>query len=243
VNDRIVCSNHYQGSVFADDEINLENIRGSDSYARYSRMNELINRQKQLSVNRVVDILRNHKGLGDMDVGMGNPLAINQLIAHHSVVFKPDSLLAWVSVGPWQSGKFVAYDLKKVFLLTAEDIQSHKEIYTSSRTIPADTFLYSDAFRRFLHFRELTDSLKKAGRNEVLLPSRFEGDYVRSNPSFYLTYVHLADYYAGLKKFDKAYQYYTQALSKKVPGKAEENTLEEKKNKLAKKLSHDTPRN
>ncbi|MEI9910600.1 MAG: hypothetical protein WDO71_13545 [Bacteroidota bacterium] len=40
---------------------------------------------------------------------------LNQLIAHHSIVFEPQKLLVWVSTSPWQLGQYVAYDLKKVF--------------------------------------------------------------------------------------------------------------------------------
>ncbi len=96
-----------------------------------------------------LQILRDQRGLGNKDVGMGNQLSVNQLIAHHSVVFKPDSLLVWVSAGPWQEGKFICYDLKKIFNLDITRIKENKEIYTASRTIPADTFLNSAELQAF----------------------------------------------------------------------------------------------
>ena len=59
------------------------------------------------------NILRDRKGLHNADIGMGNEKAINQLIAHHSIVFEPKKLLVWVSTSPWQLGEYVAYDLNK----------------------------------------------------------------------------------------------------------------------------------
>ena len=71
----------------------------------------------EIDVSDAAAILRNRHGKDDRDLGMGNPLAVNQLIAHHAVIFKPEQLLVWVSTSPYQLGKFVAYDLNKVFSL------------------------------------------------------------------------------------------------------------------------------
>jgi hypothetical protein len=151
--DRIICSNHFQGRPFADDERNLRNIRESDSFDRYKRVEELIDRQRTFGVGDVVNLLRDQRALGDRDAGMGNQLAINQLIAHHAVVFKPDSLLVWVSTAPWQLGKFVAYDLKRIFKLESKDIRSDREIYSGALTIPPDTFLNTPAYHNFRQFQ------------------------------------------------------------------------------------------
>ena len=70
------------------------------------------------TVEKTVNILRDRKdGLHNADIGMGNEKAINQLIAHHSIVFEPEKLIVWVCTSPWQLGEYVAYDLKKVFAL------------------------------------------------------------------------------------------------------------------------------
>jgi hypothetical protein len=237
--DRIICSNHYQGKVFESDSRNLENIRGSDSYSRLQRVAELLDRKKSLDVQGAVDVLRDQRGLGDSDVGMGNQLAINQLIAHHSVVFKPDSLMVWVSAGPWQEGKFVAYDLKKVFALSLDQVKTKREIYMASRTIAADTFINTSKYKNFLEYLEFTTRLHHSRKNKTPLPGDFDKKYIDSNPSLYLTYENLADYYSTMKMFDKASYYYNEALSKKLPGTDEKSDLTEKKGKLQKKLHHE----
>jgi isopenicillin-N N-acyltransferase-like protein len=90
-------------------------------------------------VQKTVDILRDRQGLHDEDIGMGNEKALNQLIAHHSVVFEPQKLLVWVSTSPWQLGQFVAYDLKKIFAM--KGMQTDHEVIDSALTIKQDTFL------------------------------------------------------------------------------------------------------
>jgi tetratricopeptide (TPR) repeat protein len=241
--DRIICSNHFQGKVFAEDRINLENIRESDSYERYKRVEELTDRRENFDVGSVVDLLRDRLALGDKDAGMGNQLAINQLIAHHAVVFKPDSLQVWVSTAPWQLGKFVAYDLKKIFGPGKADIQSHREIYDASLTIPADTFLYSRAYRDFQRYQIMTKQLNLFRKNKERLPGDFAESYIRLNPALYLTYVRLGDYYHEMKDFEQALACYTLAQNHKLPGAGEERKLREISEELRNKTNHGNSRN
>jgi len=241
--DRIICSNHFRGHAFASDKINLENIHGSDSYARYKRVEELLNRRDQFTVGEVVALLRNQRALGDVDVGMGNQLAINQLIAHHAVVFKPGSLKVWVSTGPWQLGKFVAYDLRKIFKLDTGSIQEHHEIYTESLTIPADTFLTTSAYRDFRQYLLMTRQLRQFRNNRESLPDGFVAAYLNSNPSLYLTYVNLGGYYHHMKAFREAYSFYTAALNHKLPGRDEEKKLREISEEIKNKIHHGNSRN
>jgi isopenicillin-N N-acyltransferase like protein len=240
---RIVCSNHYQGKVFARDKKNLENIRGSDTYPRYMRVKELLSAHKKLNEGDMVQILRDQRGLGNKDVGMGNQLSVNQLIAHHSVVFKPDSLLVWVSAGPWQEGKFICYDLKKVFNLDISQIKDNREICIASRTIPADTFLNSQNYRMFREYQSMSDQLTVFRKAQKPLPRDFDIAYRKTNPSLYLTYVHLAEYYEAIGIFDQALSCYTTALSCALPGLDEEQKLKDKAVELNKKIDHGISRN
>ena len=80
------------------------------------------------------------------DIGMGNEKAVNQLIAHHSIIFEPQKKRVWVSTGPWQLGEFVCYDLDKVFSL--KGMKTNQEIsdsrlnlagrqFSADRSVPA----------------------------------------------------------------------------------------------------------
>jgi len=235
---QIICSNHFQGQEFAADKSNLENIRGSDSYKRYKRVEELMNHYQVFDAGKVVAVLRDQHALGDSDAGMGNQLAINQLIAHHSVVFKPDSLIAWVSTTPWQLGKYVAYDLKKIFTLNVQDVQTKQEIYSESLTIAPDTFLNTDAYRNYLQYRLMTKQLKQFLDKHELLPDDFVTTYLKTNPALYLTYVNLGEYYQEMEAPDKALSYYSLALDRKLPGLDEKIKLIKITTSLKHKIDH-----
>ena len=78
-------------------------------------MEELLEETDKVTPIKVVDILRNREGLEENKIGYGNEKALNQLLAHHAVVFKPEQKMVWVSTSPYQLGEFVAYDLNTVF--------------------------------------------------------------------------------------------------------------------------------
>jgi hypothetical protein len=240
---QIVCANHFQGETFLGDKRNIENILGSDSKYRFDRINELLEADLTIDVNDAVSILRNRLGMENTDLGMGNPLSVNQLIAHHAVVFKPSDLLVWVSAAPYQLGKFVAYDMNKVFSFTGEDIKNSQEIYSCDLTIPADSFLLSDEYSAFKKYLLMSDELKSYSREEKDLPSSFEESYIESNPMFYLTYSRLGDYYFNLKDYKKAYNYYQMALSREVSGDDIRKELERLSDESLKRTQNAKKRN
>lgn len=236
VGEEIICSNHFQGEMFANDEINLENIRESDSKYRFDRMKQLLSDNAKIDEKIAASILRNQRGLDNSDLGMGNQLAINQLIAHHSVIFKPDSLIVWVSVPPFQLGKFVAYNLNEIFSLLSKEISNEKEIYSTNHVIEPDAFLFSSDFEKFKEYQAMTKSLKTFMKTETLLTDSFETKYINSNPMYYLTYANLADYYYEIKEYGSALNHYKTALTKQIPGKAKKDELENRIEKIRKKL-------
>ena len=147
---------------------------------------------------------------------MGNEKAMNQLIAHHSIVFEPQKLLVWVSTQPWQLGEYVAYDLNKIFAL--HGLKQNHEVYDSSLTIPADTFLFTQQFHEFVKYRQMKQMI--ADGKEVNLDS-----LVASNPQFYHTYVLAGDYLYKRKEYKKALSYYEIAVKKEVATKPEEKHI------------------
>jgi hypothetical protein len=113
--EQLICSNHFQSNPYANDKRNLKQIKESHSMYRFDRMEELIEETEKLNPSEAIAILRNKNGLDDASIGFGNEKALNQLLAHHGIVFKPEELKVWVSTNPYQLGEFVAYDLNEVF--------------------------------------------------------------------------------------------------------------------------------
>lgn len=224
----IVCANHFQSKGLAHSKENLVQLSNSASPYRYQRLMELLNAEGKNTVQKTVDILRNRQGLHGEDIGMGNEKALNQLIAHHSVVFEPQKLLVWVSTSPWQLGEFVAYDLKKIFAM--KGMQADHEIMDTTLTIKPDTFLTTRAYRNFITYRTLK---QEAFDGEEINPD----SVVASNPQFYHAYVIAGDYSFKHNEYKKALGFYKMALTKVIATVNEENYIKKQVEKCTKKLS------
>jgi hypothetical protein len=186
---------------------------------------ELLDTTGKNTVPKTIDILRDRKGLHNADIGMGNEKAINQLIAHHSVVFEPKKLLVWVSTAPWQLGEYVAYDLHKVFAL--QGMQQDREISEPALRIASDSFLLTPDYRSFQTFRELKQRLADGGQVDP-------DSLVASNPEFYDAYVLAADYLYKRGEMQKALHFYRLGLTKEIATKKEEDHIKERIKKLQK---------
>lgn len=217
--DNILCTNHYQSTHFANQVLNKEQKDKSASIYRYQRLQELMQRSYPLTPEKVAAILRDRKGLRDADIGNGNEKAVNQLIAHHSIIFSPDSLRVWVSTSPWQLGAYVCYDLKKIFSL--HGLQRDTAVALNARNIAADSFLKSMAYQAFLNFRSNKLSLSRKGAVDT-------GLTVRSNPHYYDAYRVAGDYCRERGWWQAAINYYTAALQHEVATITEQEAIRKK---------------
>jgi predicted choloylglycine hydrolase len=214
--DFIICANHFQSKELRNSKSNIEQMNESASEYRYQRLQELLSENGKNTVEKTVSILRDRKGLHNADIGLGNEKAIDQLIAHHSIVFEPKKLLVWVSTSPWQLGQFVGYDLKKVFSLAG--MKQDQEIYDSNLTIAADTFLLTNQFKNFEAFRRFKQEIAEGDAVNT-------DSVVDSNPEFYHSYVIAGDYSFRHAKYKKALDYYQIALTKVIATKQEEDYI------------------
>ena len=231
----IICSNHFQSDVFANDSLNLKNIKESSSMYRFNRVGELIDKNSIISANKAAEILRDQKGLNNINIGMGNEKAINQLIAHHSVIFEPAKKLAWISVRPFQLGEYVCYNMDKIFKNFVA-LRKKIEIYETTLTIPADSFLYSKDYQNFIKFKEISKLIQSSIENNEKIVF-IDKNYISTNPEFFMTYSLLGDYYKKSKQYDKAIEYYNIALEKEIPTLLEKEKIVEKREQcLGKKL-------
>lgn len=221
----IVCANHYQSDLLGKHKLNQEQMEKSASVYRYKRTQELMNKNYPLTPQKMANILRDVKGLSGADIGIGNEDALNQMIAHHSIIFMPDSLRFWVSTAPWQLGEYVCYDLKQVFAM--QGLGSDVEIANNSLNIAPDTFLKSKSFLDFLEFRKERIRLI-AGKEVQLDISKF----ISLNPELYDTYLLVGDYLVNKGKRKEAIRYYNIALEKRIPNLTERTAIEKKINKI-----------
>ena len=222
---RVVCTNHFQSELFMDDSRNIENIRTTDSKYRFDRIGELLDSIGPASPADAAYVLRNRKGSGGCELGLTNELAVNQLIAHHGVVFRPDSLLMWVSTAPWQCGRFVCYDLKKIF---GDGEVMPEAVSAPGRAIPEDSFLRSPGYRDAIDYRRLAAYVRAAADTGTEVPADSLGRILSSNPYFYDTYNILGDYYAGREEYDEAVRMWKKALALPMPKAWLKDEIQEK---------------
>lgn len=227
----LICANHFQSDVFKQDEANKENIRTSDSPYRQQRMEELLASNKPLNPIKAASILRNKQGLGDKNIGWGNEKSINQLIAHHSVIFEPHKRMIRVSTAPWQLGEYVAYDLTEIF----RQPDFSKEIITEELTIPKDIFLQSPDYARFKEYRIRSLEIKKAIRNKTKTERIKLNEFAATNPELYYVYDLIGDYYASEGTYDRALFNWKTALEKEIPRLSERENIQKKMNEYLKK--------
>ncbi len=205
----LVCSNHYQSSTFKKDKINIANIKESDSKFRFNRVGELLAGKTKMTTNDVLSILRDQYGYKQDTLGMGNPRAINQLIAHHSVIILPENYMFFISTTNYQLGQFIGYDLKKTFSLKKGTI---------TNKLSASTFLFSDEYEQFKSFKKTKKQISQyviLGR-ELKLTSKEINDFIKNNKESYVTYEMLGKYYLRKENFKAAHKMFTIALTKEM---------------------------
>ncbi|WP_430813724.1 C45 family autoproteolytic acyltransferase/hydolase [Carboxylicivirga sp. RSCT41] len=214
---KLVLTNHFQSDELKDTELNLESIEEGCTMYRMQRTHELIDGYEHLDVNKVVGILRDKNGMSDRSIGIGNEAAVNQLICHHSIVFKPEEKLMWVSSFPYQENNYVAYDLDKVF---SNDFNVEKDaVSIDSLKIEASAFYQGNGVETIWRYRALLNTIK-ANLDSESMPVLDTGAIeaiVEQNKDFYYTFYILGQYFEKIGAADTALAYYEQSLNCKIP--------------------------
>jgi len=218
----LLCTNHYQSDSFKNDKNNIANIATSASEYRYERLEELLKQNPKLDYLSIAKILRDQKGKNGKDIGMGNEKAMNQLIAHHSIIFQPEKRRFWISTQPYQLGEYVCYDFDSVFA-EAPTLNKDIEINDAAYTIPADSFLYADGWKNFLNYKRSKEEIKASIKKKTPIENEqaFIGQFLRSNPQEWETYYWTAELYRAQHDKERAIVFYDQALTKEINDSSE----------------------
>lgn len=231
---RIICSNHFQSDAYKDDENNEYAILNSHSEYRYERMEELLNNTKMNPV-KAAAVMRNREGLGELSLGYGNQKAVNQLLTHHSVVFKPEQKMVWVSSNPFQLGEFVAYDLDEVFGTSHKGILSSMAI--DSLTIPKDPFVDTPEFKNYEKYRIQYRIVDKAIKTKGHLSADFIKQFQLLNPDYWEVYYKPGVYLYNRGYYTAARAEFEKALTKEITTLPEKKRVEEYLKEINKKLN------
>lgn len=229
--DELICANHFQSNAYKNDERNLKWIAESHSMYRFERMEELISEEGKLDVSDAVAILRNKKGLDNKEIGYGNEKALNQLLAHHGIVFKPESKKVWVSSNPYQLGEFVEYDLDEIFK-NRKGNPSYISLSNPGHNIAEDPFVHSKAYKDYENYRILEREVEAAiAKKEDIAPSTL-WELQNSNPEYWKAYYLTGKYYFDKKYKAAAKKAFEKALTKEITTVPDKKRIEKYLKKL-----------
>jgi hypothetical protein len=232
--DRIFCTNHFQSDAYKDDKRNRKHIIESHSEYRYEKLQELLLENKKLNPEKMASILRDKSGLKGEKIGYGNEKAINQLLAHHAVIFSPQKKLVWVSSNPYQLGEFVCYDLNTIF---SDKRLTDGEFARSDLNIAKDPFVDSQEFRNYEEYKKLSTQIEKAADyKEKMLSEEFITHYQSLNPDFWLVYYQIGKYYFNKKEYSKAKVEFEKALTKEITTVPDRENIKKYLQKTLKKI-------
>lgn len=231
---QLICSNHFQGEAFKDDKRNQEQIVNSHSEYRFERMQELLSENKKINPQIASEILRDKNGLNNLPLGYGNEKALNQLMAHHGVIFKPKEKLVWVSANPYQLGEFVCYNLDTVF--NSKKTNSGISFQQENLNLTRDPFIKTEAFQNYKKFKIEDHQMDLSLKNEETISTEFIQNYHSLNPDYWVVYYKAGLYFYQKKEFQQAQVNFEKALTKEITTAPEKAEIEKYLKKLKRKL-------
>lgn len=110
----ILQTNHMLTEPLKDDPVNLEQIERATTTYRWERLSELTDKHYG-NINQGIaqDILRDRKGRGGKDIGIGNRNTIDAGICSHSVIMNVTSGEMWVSSAPHTYGAYIYVPIER----------------------------------------------------------------------------------------------------------------------------------
>lgn len=210
---QLVCTNHFQSDEYQEDKRNKLQIIESHSKYRFDRIEELLEKNSKISPKKMAEILRNKEGLNDLEIGFGNEKSLNQLLAHHAIIFKPEQGLVWVSSNPYQLGEMVCYDLNKIFSKKQTDFVV---LENDTLRIPKDDFLASEGYKNYEKYRISDRIIEEKIRKKEFITTDFIEEYQMLNPNLWSVHYKIGVYYYQNKNYKGAETAFKKALTKEI---------------------------
>ncbi|MDO5105316.1 C45 family peptidase [Capnocytophaga sp.] len=231
---RLICTNHFQGKVYQSDKNNQKQIKKTHTSYRFDKIQELMNVEKRLNPEKMAKILRNTEGLDGKKLGYGNEKALNQLLAHHSVIFQPEKKLVWISTNPYQLGEFIAYDLNEIFKKSRK--KEFSSMLIDSLTISKSNFLKTKAYQDYESYRKLENKFENDLKQKITTPEAEMTLLCQLNPDYWKAYYLCGKIYYEQKKYHLAKTFFEKSLQKEIPYEKNKEMMVKYIRKCARKL-------
>ena len=171
----------------------------------------------------------------DKKIGYGNEKAINQLLAHHGIVFKPEEKKVWLSANPYQMGAFISYDLDHVFT-EFEKGNVSGSVMNAKEVIPASDFLQTRNYKNYEAYRKLREQFIQDLEDENPIDTKDAEALKHLNPYFWQAYYLSGQYYYREGNYKQAIIDFKQALVREVTTLPDKEHLEKLLKKSYRKL-------
>lgn len=219
----LAVTNHFLNPLLKEKTKKPANSFEDASTYRLNRVESLIDSLGTFSVVDMASLLRDRKGKGGENIGFTNEKSINQLIAHHGIIFKPGEKKVWVSAAPYQLGAFVAYDLDEIFA----DPQSFrlKKVFNCEEGIAPDSLLQTSDYQSFIQYKKTMSIVQKGIQNDVTFTQTELDRFVSLNEKYYYSWFLVGNYFFKKENYKLAHSYYTQALKLEIPQQSAHDEL------------------
>jgi len=188
-------------------------------------VNALIDSIGVFSVEEVAGVLRDRNGKNGENIGFGNEKSVNQLIAHHGIIFKPQEKKVWVSAAPFQLGTFVAYDLDEIF--ASPDSFATKTAYLEDENIASDEFLLSEDYKQFLQYKNTLSAIQDKIKSKSAITDIEFDELIALNKNYYYPWFLAGNFYYEKRKFEPALSYFSKAIKLEIPQESTYNEIQE----------------
>ncbi len=225
--DVLLCTNHFQSEKFMHNERNLMNINQTDTKYRIELLAEHVGKKDKFDAEDAMAVLLNPFGKGGENIGMGNEMAINQLIAHHSVVFEPDSLNIYVCTQPKDFYPYVKFNLQNI--LNAVETRGCASFghgcASSNPEIACQYISVADSMRQSDEYSGYKGYVYLKSRKDL---TSFPDELPKMNPMYFESYDIAGDIYLMIGYKEGACEKWKKALECKIPKLAQRKAIEDK---------------
>ncbi len=228
----LISTNHFQGEIYQKDHRNQKQIAESHSSYRYQKLQEEIRTNQPINAQKSANILRDLNGLNDKKIGYGNEKALNQLLAHHGIIFRPEKKLVYVSSAPYNLGEFTVYDLN----LLNDSMNYQTKIVIDSLKIDQDDFVKSTTFFQYEEYKILRKEIHQRLKNKEWIDEEKMKQYISYNTEFWEVYFDAAQNFVLKGKFDAAIEMLEIAKIKEITTIPDERKVDDLLKKLKKKI-------